>query len=212
VPASALRKRIARKGANLDRAASDVIRRPTLIPELFEGLDSDAARVRYGCLKVLKLISENQPDVLYPEMGAIIGLLNHENTFVRCDASRIVANLTRVDRRGKFDRVFDQYFAPIPGPALIPAVTTLSSASTIALAKPRLTQRIVAEMLKVDKARYPTAECRRIALGQTIDSFDRFFDQIENREAVIRLVRKQLRSPRASTKKKAQKFLKKHDH
>jgi hypothetical protein len=211
VSATALQKRIARKGANLDRVAGGVIKQPNLIPELLEGLNSDTARVRYGCLKVLKRISEKEPEALYPEMGSIIGLLDHENTFVLCDACRIIANLTPVDRRGKFEKVFRRYFAPIPGPALIPAVTVLSSASTIAQAKPKLTRRIVAEMLKVDKARYPTAECRRIALGHAIDSLDRFFDQIENREPVLRLVRKQLRSPRPSTKKKAQRFLTKHD-
>jgi hypothetical protein len=210
MPALPLYRRIARKGANLDRVADSVIGKPELVPELIDGLSGDTPAIRFGCSKVLRLISEKHPGALYPKMSSIIGLLDHENKFLRCDAMRVVANLTRVDRRGKFEKCFDRYFAPIPGPDLILAATALGNASTIALAKPKLTQRIVAKMLGVDKARYKTAECRRIALGQAIESFDRFFDQVENREPVIELVRRQLRSPRNSTKKKAEKFLKKH--
>ncbi|HEY32777.1 MAG TPA: hypothetical protein G4O10_06690 [Dehalococcoidia bacterium] len=48
-----------------------------------------------------------------------------------------------------------------------------------------------------------------MALGQTIDSFDQFFTQIEDKGAVIALVQRQLQNTRNATRKKAERFLKK---
>ena len=48
-----------------------------------------------------------------------------------------------------------------------------------------------------------------MALGQTIDSFDRFFAQIEDRKPIIALAQRQLKNTRNATRKKAERFLKK---
>jgi hypothetical protein len=210
MPMTALQRRIGRKGSDKEKIAASVIRAPGRIPELFEGLGSDKPAVRYGCSRVLRFVSEKEPRLLYPHMSHFIDQLNSENSFLKWDAIFIVAQLTRVDRRKKFEKIFDAYFAPVRGPVLVTAANILGAAPTIAHAKPKLTGRIVDEILKVRKARYKTTECRRVALGSAIDSLDRFFDQIESRKPVIDLVRAQLRSPRSSTKKKAQRFLKKH--
>ncbi|MHC4565577.1 MAG: hypothetical protein ACYTE3_07425 [Planctomycetota bacterium] len=54
------------------------------------------------------------------------------------------------------------------------------------------------------------AECRNVALGHTIKSFDQFFDQIEDKKPVLRLVKKQLKNTRNATRKKAERFLAGH--
>jgi hypothetical protein len=78
------------------------------------------------------------------------------------------------------------------------------------LAKPELTAKIVQALLRVEKAKYQTAECRNIALGQVIKSADQFFDQIKDQEPLIKLIRKQLKNSRHATKKAAEKFVKKN--
>ncbi len=83
-------------------------------------------------------------------------------------------------------------------------------AAKIALAKPETTDRITAEILKVARAKYQTAECRNVAIGGAIESFDQFFAQIEDKEPVIKFVKKQLRNTRAATLKKAERFLARH--
>ena len=55
-----------------------------------------------------------------------------------------------------------------------------------------------------------TAECRNIALGHAIKSLDQFFAQIEDKKPVVRLVKKQLKNTRTSTRKKAERFLARH--
>ena len=75
-----------------------------------------------------------------------------------------------------------------------------------------MTERVTRELLKVEKAKYQTDECRNIALGIAIKSFEQFFEQIEDKEAVIKLIKKQLNNSRNVTKKKAADFLKKHSN
>ncbi len=210
MPGSRVLQQIARKDADKEKIAERIMRSPGLLPEVLGGLDSERAAVRYGCLGVLRILSEKEPHLLYPRMDLFIGLLDHENRILRWGATFIIANLTRVDTKRKFEKIFDRYFAPISGPVLVTAANVIGGAATIALAKPKLADRIARQILKVEKARYRTAECRRVALGQAVASFDAFFDRIRRKGPVVALVRRQLRSPRRPTKKKAERFLERH--
>ncbi len=95
---------------------------------------------------------------------------------------------------------------------MITASNVVKGAPKIAKSKPALTERVTRELLKVEKAKYQTDECRNIALGITIKSFEQFFDQIEDKAAVIKLIKKQLNNSRNATKKKAADFLKKYNN
>jgi hypothetical protein len=48
-------------------------------------------------------------------------------------------------------RILDRYFAPISGPVMVTAANIIGGAVKIARAKPALTERIVSEILKVEK-------------------------------------------------------------
>ena len=78
-----------------------------------------------------------------------------------------------------------------------------------------LAGRIVDEILKVEKAKYLkhdalSPECRNVAIGQAIDTFDQLFDRIEWKKVVIAFVQRQLKNSRKPVVKKAERFLKKH--
>ncbi len=95
---------------------------------------------------------------------------------------------------------------------MITASNVVKGAPKIAKSKPALTERVTRELLKVEKAKYQTDECRNIALGIAIKSFEQFFDQVEDKAAVIKLIKKQLNNSRNATQKKAADFLKKHSN
>jgi hypothetical protein len=207
---SPLLEQIGQKGSDKERIAERVIGEPTLLKTVIEGLSTRPASVKYGCSKVLRIISQKKPEFLYPRFDFFVKRLDIDNTFLKCDAILTLANLASVDKANKFEAIFDRYFAPIKGSTLIVAANIIGSAARIAETKPALVDKIAAELLKVENAKYQTDECRRIALGQAIDSFDEFFEQIGDKERVKRLVKKQLDSTRKSTAKKAAQFLKKH--
>jgi hypothetical protein len=203
--------RLARKGSNPEKMADLAVEQRTLLPALLEGLDAAEAPVKFGCAKVLRLMSEKEPAILYPHVDLFIGLLQSENAFLHWDAIRIVANLAAVDERGRIDQIVSDYLEPIRGSVMITAANTIQSAATIALAKPALADTIARAILKVQWAKYQTDECRNVAIGHAIESLDRFFDRINLQKEVLEFVRRETNNSRNATRKKAVEFLKKHD-
>ena len=181
---------------------------PEQIDEFFEGLQSKTARVRYGSAKALRMASEQAPDLLYPRWDSLVCLLEHDNAFLRWGATQILGNLAGADRTDRFELVFDRFFAPISGPEMIGAANGMVAGAAIAVAKPHLADRIVKQILKVERASYRTPECRNVAMGHAIKSFDTFLDHVGNRRPVLAFVTRQLDNPRPATRKKAEKFLK----
>lgn len=210
MPSSNLLQRITRKGSNKEKIADEAAFNPGVLAEVMAGVRAEKPTARFGCSKVLRLISEKTPALLYPHMEFFVGLSRDRNTFLRMDAARVIGNLAVVDFDGKFDRIFEEYFAPIKGPAMIPAANIIGTAAKIATARPFLADRIAGEILKVERAEYATAECRNVALGHAIQSFDLFFELVQDKASVSRLVKKQLQNPRTATRKKAEAFVRKH--
>ena len=206
---SQLLQRIAKKESDKDAAASKVIKNPELLSQIIDGLGAEKARVKYGCAKILRIISDEAPELLYPRFAFFVDMLDSDNNILKWEAIYVIANLSAVDTEDQIEAIFDRYFAPIPGPALITAANVIGGAAKIASAKPHLADRIAKEMLKVENAQYKTTECRNVALGHAIKAFDQFFDQIRDKRPVIAFVRRQLENTRNTTRKKAGAFLKK---
>lgn len=201
---------IARPGANLEALAARVIRKPELLKEIFDGLDADTARVKYGCLKLLRLISEKEPRVLYPGIDRFFRLLRSENTILKWGAIIIVGHLAVVDSEGKIDRILKRYLEPISGPVMITAANVIGGAGRIVLAKPHLADRIARALMRVEAANYQTEECRNVALGHAVESLDQAFAHIRRRPPVVQFVRRQLDNRRPAVRRKAARFLKRH--
>ncbi len=173
------------------------------------GLEAPAARVRFGCLKDLRRLSEESPQSLYPDFDKFVRLLDHPNSIFRWNTAHILANLARVDRSHKLAPLLGRFLKPVVGPQMIGAANVIQAAAVIAAAQPRLADKLAAGILAVGRARYETEECRNVAIGHAIQSLDRFFGCIPHQRAVLSFVRRQLDNPRPATRRKAEKFLKK---
>ena len=82
----------------------------------------------------------------------------------------------------------------------------------IALAKPNLAQKIADELLKVEDISttpHLTDECKGVIAEKAIESFDLFFDRIDDKKKVISFVRNHAKSPRKTLRTGAETFLKK---
>ncbi len=201
---------LARKGADHARIARRVIRDPELVAEVFEGLGAREPRIKYGSSKVLRLVSERAPALLLPRFDLLAGFLASENTLMKWNAILMIGNLAPVDKDGRIEGILDAFFAPIPGPVMITAANTIVAAARIAAARPDLADRIAGEILKVETATYKTAECREVAAGHALQALDRFFPGLKVKGRVLRFAGRQLASPRAATRKKAERFLRRH--
>lgn len=197
------------KGSDKDAIAEDIADDPACIAEVIEGLKSKKAPVKFGCGKVLRILSKKHPEALYPHINVFIKLLDSDNNIMKWEGIHVIGNLARVDKAKKIDAILPRYLKPIEGPVLITAANVIGGAGRIAVAKPYLAEKIAAELLKVEHAEYATDECRNVALGQALDAFELFFDKIKNKQPVIELVTKQLDNSRNSVRKGAEKLLQK---
>lgn len=191
--------------------AKKVMDNPDLIKELFKGISSANSRTRFGSAKTLKIISEKNPRKLYPRMDFFVNLLDSKNTILKWIAIDIMANLTAVDTRNEFNRIFEKFYSCLYEGSLITAGHIVDNSGKIALAKPELQSKITEQLMKAEEVPVPTSECRNILLGKAINAFNIYFNQIEDKDKVISFVKRQLNNSRNATKTKAEKFLRKLD-
>ncbi len=86
-PASdSIARQLSLPGTDFQAIATGVARSPEGFDELFEALGSKTPRVRYGSAKVLRMVSEQAPDSLYPRWDSLVRLLDDENAFLRWGA------------------------------------------------------------------------------------------------------------------------------
>ena len=206
-------KELNKKGADTAKIARYAVKNPECIEQLIDGVTLPKGSIRFGYEKVLRLISEKRPELIYPYFNVFKKLSGCDNSFLKWGAIIIVFLYHQTDLI--IDKIFEEYYAPITGQVMVTASNVIGGSVKIALAKPYLTQKITQEILKVEKAKFLyhgelSPECRNVAIGQAIDSFDNFYEQIENKDAVIKFVKRQLKNSRAKVAKKAEKFLKKH--
>ena len=205
-----LLRRLEEPGADFPRIVARAKRQPDLIPALTAGFVSASAPVRFGSAKTLSLLAAERPELVYPYFDFFLQQLDGRNSILRWNAARTLACLAPADRENKLEAALDKYLSPIPGPQMIAAANAIGWASTIALAKPRLANRIARAILGVSHAVYRTDECRNVAIGHAILSLSRFYGLITDKKAVLRFVRAQLENPRPATRAKALRFLGKH--
>lgn len=199
---------IAKKETKTEEVAEKVMENSELLPELLSGIESANPRIRFGSAKVLRIISGKNPEMLYSRMEFFVNLLDSENNILKWTALDIIANLTTVDSHKKFNRLFKKFYGYLNEGSLITAGHVVDNSGKIALSKPELQSDITKELLKVEKVPLPTEECRNILIGKTIKAFQVYYNEIENKDAVVSFVKRQLNNPRNATKTKAEKFLK----
>ena len=184
----------------------------SLLPMLLNGVASQKATIRYGCAKILLDLSADYPAKLYPHMDTFVALLGGKYRILTWNAMAILANLAQVDKKQKFEAIFDRYYSYLNDQYLVTVANVVGNSGKIALAKPHLIPKITENLLKVENLSvtpHLTDECKRVIAQAAIKSFDVFFDQVVQKEKVLAFVERQLNTSRRSLRIQAESFLKK---
>ena len=206
--------KIGKREVKAEDIAEEIIANPDFLPEILYGISSETARIRFKSAKILRTISEKDPNKLYSKIDFFVNLLDSKNKIIKWNAMDIIANLTIVDTENRFDEIFDKYYGFLNDGVLITATHVVDSSGKIAKAKPHLTQKITDQLLKLETIPTTpslTQECKNVLQGKAILAFGMYFDQIENKDDVFSFAKRQLNNTRNATRKKAEKFLKKFE-
>ena len=180
--------------------AKKVIKDKKLLSELIQ-----EAEIRYPSFKALLLISEEHPEMLYPEWDFIADLINSDNSYRKLIAVRLIANLTKADTENKFEKIFNKYYNLL-NDSVIVAGHLAGNSGKIVKAKPKLETEITNKLLKIDRTDHKHKE---LIKGYAIEAFSEYFEEAENKKGIIEFVKNQLKAKSPRTRKKAKEFLKK---
>ncbi len=193
----------------------EAIEDSTILNSLFQIVLTETSSIKYVCTKIIRMVSEQKPELIYPYFEDIFKWLHHKNSFIKWDGILILANLSAVDHEDKFGEIYQDYFALIQDPQMITAANVIGNAWKIVLAKPELESYITRRLLEVPKIIYmnkgePSPECNCIVCGQVLECFDHYFDFSGNQAAMIHFAEEQLGSHRKAVAIKAEEFLRRH--
>lgn len=193
------------KDINLDIYAKKIYEKPDLITQYLEGLLSKNETYRYNCFKVLYLISEKKPEMLYSHWDLFINHLKSENDYHKMNAVLIIANLSSVDTEDRFVKVFDIFYKNLQSKKTIVPIYVIKSFGKIVKFKPKLEARITDLLLNIEKI-YPGKQIELVK-SAVIESFSEFFNKAKNKQKIINFVKKQVDSESPKTRKIAKEFL-----
>ena len=109
-----LLKQIENKLISRESLAEKIKNNFNLLPTILNGVSSPKASIRYGCANVLKDLSEERPEKLYPHMDFFIQMLDSKYRILTWIAMAVIANLAEVDTNNKFDDIFDKQINIFP--------------------------------------------------------------------------------------------------
>ena len=196
------------KNIDIEKLAKKASKTEELIFELLDGIVNKTELIRSNSSKVLMVISEKKPEILYSKFNYFEKMLESKNAYHQCSAIDIIANLTSSDPDNKFDNIFEKYYDIFKSEKTIPSAYLARNSGKIALARPELRDKITKKLLRIDKLH--RGKQIELIKSNVIYSFDQYFEFIIHKEDIIEFVRKQLNSQSPKTRNAAQSFLKKN--
>ena len=200
---------------DLNLFVAEVIRNAAILPVLFEIVLTETSGIKYTCSKIIRMVSEQKPELVYPYFENVALWLRHPNSFIKWDGILALSNLAAVDREDKFGAIYEDYFGLIRDPQMITASNVIGNAWKIVFARPEWENDITARLLEVPGITYlykgeASPECSRIVCGHVLECFEHYFERSASQAAMIRFAEGQRGNSRKAVAKNAEKFLKSH--
>jgi len=194
-----------KKDISVENVAKKALKDGEILSELLGGVLSKKDTIRYNSFKILLLLSEEHPEVLYLKWDFFAELINSDNSYRKLIAVRLIANLTRIDKENKFEEIFDKYYNLLNDSVIVAGHITANSGK-IAKAIPELQTKITNKLLNIDKT---NQKHKDLIKSGAIQSFSEYFEEAKNKKEIIDFVKNQLDSESPKTRKIAKEFLKK---
>lgn len=203
-------QQLAQKSITAEQLARKAIAQPALLPILVDGLDQVKVDVKYGCGKALRIVVDEEPELLYTYFDLFASMLDSRNKIMRWEAIYLIAGLAPVDEDDKISEIWKEYFQPIEGPEMITAANIVNGAARIAVARRDLVEDVIYEILRVRKGKYETEECYRVVAGAALKAFEKLYKLVQDKGPLVQFAKHHARSSRLPTRNAARRLLEKH--
>ncbi|MFH0866509.1 MAG: hypothetical protein V1904_09945 [Bacteroidota bacterium] len=206
-----IQKLLAEQGNKAAASVAEIlIKEPINITEIIKNLDSEKAKIKYGSSKVLFLLSEEKPELLYKYFDSFKNLLQGKNNIHKWTAIDILMNFSFVDSENKIDKkLFKTFCKLIENDSMITAGHIVANIWKLAVNNIFPADDIVKKLLYFKNSNV-SSECNKILAGHIIDSFPKIYDMLSacKKKEVMAFTIRHLKNTRMGTRKKAILFLK----
>ena len=176
-----------------------------ILDDLLALIHEKKEKIRFNSYETLRVISETNPEKLYPKWHELEDLLVNQNNYLKFIGINLLGNLVAVDTEGLFENCFEKYFGILKENVTIAPAYVVRNSRKIVKAKPQLEPRITAILLRLDEI-HPGKQIAMIK-AEAIETFDHYFDLSSNKEGIMKFINDQLESPSPKARKLAKGFL-----
>lgn len=114
----------------------------------------EQSSLKYKASKIIRLISEEHPEVLKPHMDEILSWIHHQNSFIKWDGIFVMANLAGYVEQDNQLSYVEAYLSLLEDPQMITAGNAAGSAWKIVHALPQFEEIITEKLLSVPEIIY----------------------------------------------------------
>ncbi|HMA60893.1 MAG TPA: hypothetical protein VKN64_11455 [Halanaerobiales bacterium] len=197
------------KDININKLVAQVNEDESLILELLDNLNSKEETIRYNSYQIIKGISLKYPEKLYSYRDEFGKKLYIDNAYQMLIGIIILAHLCVVDKDHKFEQIFNKYCSLLNDRRITVSLYVLSNLGRIAKVKPNLQEKITIILLDSKNTHH---KHKGLIAGAAIESFEKYYIEIEDKEKVLEFVKEQIVCDSPKTRKSAVEFLTKWDN
>ena len=195
------------KDPEIDPLAVLVLQDESLLTELIKGLRSKKETYRFNCLKILDKIGKDDPNQLYKYWDGLVEQLRSSNAYHRMTGIILLADLAYVDKEGRFENIFDDYFGLLDDEKVIVACYVGRYAWKIAEGEPQLREKVVEALLGIIHTHH-VEDRKALVSADIIPSLGKIYETSSNKKKIMSFVEGHLDASSPKARKAAKAFLK----
>jgi len=164
---------------------------------------------RFEDFKIVMKIAVHYPERIYSYWDTLVLLQKNKKIDSLYISMNLIAAIIKADHQNRFEEIIDDYFALLYDSRISYASITALCAGYIAEHNERYRDGITEYLLSLQNNELIKVKHPELLKGSAIVSFDRYFENSGNQEAILDFVRSMQNSKSPKAKKAARNFLKK---
>ena len=196
-----------KKDIDIKTLAAKALSNHDLFHELMQGILSKDNNTRQNSFKILEIISQENPEFLYPKWDYFTKMLKSKNNYHKFIAVYIIGDLTAVDKENKFEKIFDEYYGLLGGDKTMISSHVALNSSKIILNKPVLQDKIIDLLLNIDDIH--KGKQKELIKAYVIETLRKVYPKIKDKKKVMNYIKAQMDSSSPKTRDLAACFINK---